>query len=180
MGKIIDFIQEKNNRRQCRMVPDSNKIIDILKLCDKENEEEVEDAVMEIHEVLQNAHTENPKNLTKPEANIFLIEELESEINSGGFDAFFWNSYGDLANETLVALKEIKSCKWSDIFERAMAQFPDSEVPKNRDKRQEVMGKIEDTTEDAWNKLDDEFCDYEEDIHKLLIDYIESNSENFR
>ena len=43
-----------------------------------------------------------------PAEQVFIcIDQLEREVNNGGFHQFFWNSAGDNTPETLAALEQI-------------------------------------------------------------------------
>ena len=139
-----------------------------------------QDAIMEIDELLTPVFFKNPERLTQPEKNIVYIEQLEHEVNNGGIDQFFVNFAGDNAEETINALKEIRSVKFLRILETAVQQFPDAKPPKDRDERLEVMEGIEEKAGPVWNALDDEFYKYEEDIYGLLIGYIQKNIIDFR
>lgn len=152
----------------------SNKILNIL------NEKDGQQAIIEIWDIIDKAYMESPNELTKYELNFYLIETFIMEIHSGGFDSFFVNSYGDLTNETLVALKEVGSCTFKNIFEKAIAQFPNNIVPKNINERLKIMEQIRDTVDEIWDMLDNECYKYEEDIDELLIKYIKNNIEYFR
>lgn len=152
----------------------SNEILNIIEQKDGQQ------AVMDIWDVLHKVYMESPYKLTQQEFNFYLIETFIMEVHSGGFDSFFGNSYGDLTKETLIALKEVKSSTFKSIFERAMAQFPNSIVPKDINERLEIIDQIIDTADEAWDMLDNECYKYEEDIDGLLIKYIKSNIEHFR
>lgn len=58
--------------------------------------------------------------------------------------------------------------------------FPKSEVPQDRNTRQELLEKIEEEANPIWEELDIEFYKYGEDIYSLMIDYIKNNIDNFR
>ena len=150
------------------------KVQDILK------QKTGQDAVIEIDNLLAPIFYEKPDSLSQPERNICYIEDLEREVNNGGFDQFFLNSSGDNTQETILALKEIGSTRFLSLLESATQQFPSGKVPRDRDERLEVMEQMEERTESAWNDLDDQFYMYDEDIYGLLIAYIQKNIKDFR
>jgi len=139
-----------------------------------------QDAIMAVDNLLTPIFYKKPKSLTQSERNIVYIEELEREVNNGGLDQFFVNSSGDYAEETINALKQIRSVRFLKILETAVEQFPNAKPPKDRDERLEVMERIEDKTASIWNALDDEFYKYDEDIYSLMIEYIRANIKEFR
>jgi len=138
-----------------------------------------QDAIIEIDNLLTKIFYENPSKLSLPEKNIVYIEELEHEINNGGFNQYFSNSSGDNSNETLEALKIIKSKVFYDILKNAIDKFPNGVVPKDRGERENIVTKIDKEVE-LWNYLDNEFYKYEEDIYKLMVEYIKNNIKDFR
>lgn len=139
-----------------------------------------EDAIMEIDELLSDVFYSNPDDLTFEERNFIYIENLEREVNNGGFSQFFYNSAGDNTKETVKALELIGSKIFLSMLERAIKEFPNSEVPKERCTRQDILERIEEKATQAWDEIDQEFYNYEEDIYGMLIKYIENNIQSFR
>ena len=137
-------------------------------------------AIMEVDNLLSPLFYKNPNLLTRSEKNIVLIEDLEREINNGGFKQFFQNSSGGFANETLAALTAIGSQNFSKLLREAIDVFPNSVVPKVNDLRRNTILSIELTATPIWSKLDTEFYKYDEDIYHLLITYIQENIGDFR
>ncbi|WP_221801654.1 DMP19 family protein [Oceanobacter mangrovi] len=99
-----------------------------------------------------------------------LIDELETEINNGGFDQFFFNTAGDYTEETIQALLNIGATHTADIVKNAAAKFPGGMPPKNRDSRQELLEKVSPDS-DAFEKFDEEFLAYEDDLATLVSGY---------
>jgi hypothetical protein len=117
--------------------------------------------------------------LTEPQKNFYFNQNLEREINNGGFNQFFYNSSGDFAHETLTSLRTIGANKTADILQQAIDQFPDSTVPKDRAKRQEILEQIENTADEVWEQLDQAFYKYEDNLYNLNIEYIKQNRNSF-
>jgi len=65
----------------------------------------------------QVASDKEKTNISKPMTN---IEELETEVNNGGFNQYFFNSSGQNCFETLKALKKNKKFKTAKILESAI------------------------------------------------------------
>ena len=99
-----------------------------------------------------------------------LIDELEAEINNGGFDQFFFNSAGDYTEETIQALVSIGATHTADIVKNAAAKFPGGMPPKNRDARQELLEDVSPDT-DAFEQFDEEFLAYKDDLASLVLGY---------
>lgn len=117
--------------------------------------------------------------LTEPQKNFYFNQNLEREINNGGFNQFFFNSSGDFAHETISSLRTIGADKTADILQNAIDQFPGSAVPNDRVKRQEVLEQIEDTANEVWEQLDQAFYKYEDNLNDLNIDYVKRNRSSF-
>ena len=99
-----------------------------------------------------------------------LIDELEAEINNGGFDQFFFNSAGDYTEETIEALIKIGAPSTAEIVKKAASKFPGGIPPRDRDTRQELLEKVS-PDNDAFEELDDEFLAYEDDLASLASAY---------
>ena len=61
--------------------------------------------------------------LTAQQKIFYFNQNLEREINSGGFNQYFCNSSGDNAHETVLSLKAIGADKAADILQKAIDQF---------------------------------------------------------
>lgn len=144
------------------------------------NQKTSQDALIDIDNLLSPIFYSKPEILTEEEKVIVFIEELEREINNGGFNQFFFNSAGDYYSEILSALKKIGSVKFYNIVQNSSKPFPNTNVPSDRNARQEILEEIEDEANELWDDLDQEFYKYEEDIYGLLINFINNNIEKFR
>ena len=122
---------------------------------------------------------ENPEKLTEQQKNFFYNQNLEREVNNGGFNQYFYNSSGDFAHETIKSLKLIGADKTADKLQKAIDQFPDKTVPKDRTERQVILEKIEEKSNEIWEELDQKFFVYEDDLNTLNIEYIRQNKNNF-
>ncbi|MFC1884772.1 DMP19 family protein [Thermodesulfobacteriota bacterium] len=142
--------------------------------------EDATKAIIAIDEKLFQQFYENPDSLSGPEKNFVFVENVEREVNNGGFSQFFYNSSGDYAHESLEALREIGAESAAELLEKAIDQFPDGTVPKDRDERIAVLEQIRDRAEKVWNGLDDKFYGYPDDIAALLLEYVRNNRPEFK
>jgi len=117
--------------------------------------------------------------LSNPQKIFHYVQELEREVNNGGFNQYFWNSSGDYAMDTVEALKAIGANKTATIVQKAIDRFPNANVPVNKDEREELVEKIEETANPVWNELDQKFFLYEDDINTLNIEFIKKNRTEF-
>ena len=119
-------------------------------------------------------------NLTEPQKTFLFVENLEREVNNGGFDQFFWNSSGNFAHETVEALENINAKSAAKILKKANAVWPDKNVPKNRMERQETQLLYEKKINPELEKLDAQFYKYPDNISELLISYVKRHSDDFK
>jgi hypothetical protein len=119
------------------------------------------------------------KKLTSTEKIIFCVENLEREVNNGGFSQFFINSSGDYCEETLEALRTINAQKTLSLFEKSLYVFMNNKPSKNRDKRISELEKAGEKADVLLYKLDQEFYKYEDNIEQLLLEYITYHKNDF-
>ncbi|WP_411028905.1 DMP19 family protein [Spongiimicrobium sp. 3-5] len=146
--------------------------------------------VMEIDSYLneKSKYGEEMEKLNSSQRVLVIVENLEREINNGGFHQFYWNSSGDYANETVDVLIKIGAKKTAEIVKSANSEFPNGQVPKERDKRGEILDMITERASDNWNTLNFKFYGPNEqtgeieidDIPSLLIEFINANKSDFQ
>jgi hypothetical protein len=117
--------------------------------------------------------------LTEPQKLFYLNQNLEREVNNGGFNQYFLNSSGNYAHETILSLAAIGATKTAKILGRAIDQFPGKNVPNDRNERNVILEQIEDEANKVWNELDKEFFEYEDDLNTLNIEYVKVNKQFF-
>jgi hypothetical protein len=118
-------------------------------------------------------------NLTEHQKLFYLNQNLEREINNGGFEQYFRNSSGDNAHETLLSLKAIGAHKTADILQQSIDQFPNKLVTKFREKRIKNIEQIEERVKEVWNMLDQQFYKYEDDLNSMNINYVKKYRDYF-
>ncbi len=119
-------------------------------------------------------------NLSDTEKVIFCVEELEKEINNGGFNQWFFNSSADYWYETITALEKIEADNTSDLVKQALTVFPNSEPPKDAVSRQKLVNNLSDKQNDLLNSLDQQFYKYEDNISALLMHFVEQHKEDIK
>jgi len=117
--------------------------------------------------------------LTEPQKHFYFNQNLEREVNNGGFSQFFFNSSGNFTHETVVSLNAIGANKTAKILQEAIDQFPLSKVPIDQEERRELLEKIESEADPIWSELDQQFYNYEDDLNELNIQYIKQNRNSF-
>lgn len=140
------------------------------------------ESILKIQEILwkKTESYDDFENLNESEKTFLYVEILEAEINNGGFDQYFFNSSGDYANETIKSLKKIGALKTAKLVQEAFSYFPENPIPKNNEKRREILEKIDEQTSERWTQLEDQFYLYEENINELLLKYVRKNINKFK
>ena|SRR5690554_3468216 len=143
--------------------------------------EDLNDAIIELDNFICELcdYGESLDKLTEQQKIFFFNQNLEREINNGGFNQYFINSSGDNSHETILSLKSIGADKTATILQKAIEQFPDKAVPKDRDERIEVVEQIEEIADEIWSELDEKFYEYEDDLNSLNIEYIKKYKDFF-
>ena len=117
--------------------------------------------------------------LTEQQKIFYYNQNLEREINNGGFNQYFFNSSGDFAHETIKSLKLIKADKTAEILEKAIEQFPEKLVSKDRNIRQHILEQMTEIENEIFEELDQKFFKYEDDLNALNIEFVKQNKNKF-
>ena len=117
--------------------------------------------------------------LSEPERVFYIAQELEAEVNNGGFSQFFYNSSGDFSNELVSVFSEIGAQATAAICQKAIAAFG-CDIPADRDEREELLDDMEsDVFDEILNECDNAFYNYEDDLTALNYEYVIKNKESF-
>lgn len=114
--------------------------------------------------------------LPEKERVVYTISVLDMEVNNGGFNQYFVNGYGQFARETIKSLELISACKTAEILTKALDNVQNG--LDDDDFRKELLeGKINDLydsdkLDDYLMSLDNEYYEYEDDLGKLLGNYL--------
>ena len=143
--------------------------------------EDINSSIIELDDFIGDLcdYGENMHNLSEQQKNFYLNQNLEREVNNGGFKQYFINSSGNYAHETVTSLKLIGADHTANILQKAIDQFPESKVPTERDQRREVVKAIEEATNQVLETLSKKFFEYVDNLNALNIEYVRKNRENF-
>jgi hypothetical protein len=117
--------------------------------------------------------------LSETQRVYYLKQMLEVEVCNGGFDQFYFNSAGDHAHETVLALLKIGAVETAKTVQSANAQFPGQQVPRDRVERWKVMETIRGNAAALWSSLGDQFYLQWGDLTDLTTAFIQKNFEDF-
>jgi hypothetical protein len=102
------------------------------------------------------------------------IWSLESEVNNGGFQQYFFNTDGDIINYAPVALRRIGAIKCASIVEEALSKVSKTPLPTNEDGRQKLVESLDAASIKQLDDLDTQFFSYPDDLTELLFEFVRS------
>ena len=105
---------------------------------------------------------------------IYMISQLEAEVNNGGYNQFYFNSSGQFAAALPEALKLVGATKFADLTERANRTFEKEKSKITEDQDGTVEGFSKSYENNPLNKFDKEFYKLNdvENLQKIQVDYI--------
>ncbi len=155
---------------------------DIIKNIKDENLEQV---------IIDNIQTKFNKDFTNEEAVVRSLSEgqkaiyvtwiLEAEVNNGGFNQFYFNSSGQLADLGERAFKTLGAIRFADLVAQANAIYSETKegLEKHNDGTIESFSKSYD--QNPLNDLDDKFYKLykDEPLSQIRVKYIRENAGEF-
>lgn len=113
--------------------------------------------------------------LSKPEQYVMVVGDFEGQINNGGFDQYYFNSYGDNAVVAVEALRAIGANESAELLIKSFGVFPANTPSPIRDIRWAQLETLTVKQNEFLSSLDDQFYEYPNDLAALLTKYIKSN-----
>ena len=111
--------------------------------------------------------------LTNIERDIYHTWDLETEVNNGGFDQYFFNSAGDHALDTLISLETIGLVETKKLLEQAIAAAFHDHPQSNRQKRWKQLDALTESQKKQLDNLDQKIFALEEPVSELVTKYID-------
>ena len=151
--------------------PMVNNIEEILN-----EQQDYNEAYIEIYDILceKCAYGDSIDKLSKCERIIYLVGDLESEVNNGGFSQFFFNNSGRYANETIDALKSIDAKNTAPLLKEAISIAENSIASWKAD-----GDELTEEQNKKLNLLDNKFFEYKDNLLMLQINYIKEHINDF-
>lgn len=113
---------------------------------------------------------------------------LESEVNNGGFEQYFWNSSCTLADVAREAYEVIGAEKYSEFLHRATTIVGNKSWQERRREFNSDWRSYKRASPPALDALDDEFYaaksgdpdsgGMDEDLYQLKVEYIRRNADS--
>lgn len=111
--------------------------------------------------------------LTESERIWYTTRVLTDSVGDGGIISFYYNTGADDLEETMEDLKKIKADKIIKLLEKVNDLFPNGQVSKDIDERNDIINSWEDEkTENLLESLDEKFFELEEYLEKKVEPYI--------
>jgi len=123
----------------------------------------------------------NIETLTHGERLVLELNALMGEVLNGGFHQYLWNSSGDFAEKTRSMLREIGAPSTAALLDRVAGAFPDGRIPEEREDRCRLIEDLENGNPevDLFADEDRVFYQSEENLNRLLVEYIVNHREEF-
>lgn len=106
---------------------------------------------------------------------VHLFLNYQGDVGNGGHSQFFLNPVGAYADETLAALNELRFQKVHNILSRAIAVFPNSQVPMDWKQRHDLVEGFSDDVFALWTRLDRELYSADNACWPLLQRYLQDH-----
>ena len=117
--------------------------------------------------------------LNKWERNVYYIDELCTEVNSGGFNSYLY--YHGLHFENAYnALESINALGVLQILNAIREKFPEKGIPKNEKSLQNTIDFMEEKGIDFEAEDELFYSIGEKELIKCLLTYVKDNEKHFR
>ncbi|MBQ8769056.1 MAG: DUF4375 domain-containing protein [Oscillospiraceae bacterium] len=117
--------------------------------------------------------------LNKWERTVYYIDELCSEVNSGGFDSYLYY-HGTHFEKAYAALQSICANGVLSILDAVRSKFPKGRIPKSEDALQNTMDTLEENGIDFESEDAYFYSSGEKELLKSLLAYVTENKTHFR
>jgi hypothetical protein len=114
--------------------------------------------------------------LTPAERTVVLVSWAHFEVELGGLSAYFYNSAGDHAAETVTALGAVGAVEAATALKAAMARFPGGSPPVDRERRATAWRAVS----ESLDPLDDEFGRDHPDVFSRLCAFMSPEEDGSR
>ena len=180
---------KKNDEKITQSIEKFNNRIIYTKLTDELIDNTSDDKLLQlVFDNLSQKNSEDYENefatvmsWNKSKQAIYMIWALESEVNNGGYNQFYFNSSGQFYKYLPDALKLVGANKYYELTKRANETF-EKENPKITQHQDGTIEGFSKSYEDnPLNKFDDEFYKLygTENLQQLQVDFIRKHKTEF-
>ena len=116
---------------------------------------------------------------SEPQRVFSAIWELESHVNSGGFDSYF--RYVEPASIVFasIALRTIGATACSAVVEQAIAHVFGSQPPAAQDDNEQRLDALSPEAQEQLYAIDKSFIRYPDNLTELLFAFVASHPDTF-
>ncbi len=137
------------------------------------------DAFLQISDVLfQKESQSGYDQFSDAERHFYCIDGFIRGMGNGGVAQFFYD-HGHHTADTAVALQEVKAESAKRLLDRALACFPEQQVPLDEIDRETLVADLEEQNGDLWSELGDKFYALENELIKLTLKYVNKHLKSF-
>lgn len=122
---------------------------------------------------------ENMGALSQEERIFYVTTEIESQVNSMGFEHFFYDEAGRLAMESPEALRTIGSNQKAEVAEKALAVVGGALPEDDKERARFIRYDLTDEMRKALSELDEEYRAIDDDFNRLTFIYIREYHQKF-
>jgi len=125
---------------------------------------------------------EKRRRVTEGQIAVFAVTWVERDVLNGGLQQYFYNPPSYFAKEALEGFRKMEASAYADVFERALAFFPDGSPPRNRTQRMKLVGRWRmRKARKSWDSLDGRLFELfeEDDIYKYIAAYVRKHTDWF-
>ncbi len=117
------------------------------------------------------------KGLPSVQQVVYMVVVLHNQVVNGGFHQYFSNAYGQFADMTVNCLHAIGANEKASLLAEALdaVNYENLEMPQFREALLNFrLRKLFDGDDlfDPLDRLDDRYCDTDEDVFELLLMYL--------
>jgi hypothetical protein len=111
---------------------------------------------------------------------VYATHQVEAEVNNGGFNQYFFNSEGRLAELALSGFGKLGASDHERLMREAMAVYERVRPRLEKAREAGTAEAFSDTYEDGdFEALDEQFYELDTDLSALRIRYIRKHLEEF-
>ncbi len=120
----------------------------------------------------KSSYGENMGMLSSEERIFYIATEIDSQVNSMGFEYFFFDEAGRFAMEAPEALRSLGAEKRAEYTEKAIELVGGNLVEDNKERANFIRNGLTDEIRKGLKELDEEYKHIEDDFNRLLYRYL--------
>lgn len=117
--------------------------------------------------------------LSKPQQAIYIIWGMESEVNNGGFNQYYYNSSGQFAKFAPEALKLVGANQFAALMHAANDVYEKEKDSITKEQDGTIEGFSKSYDNNPLEKFDDQYYKLKEPLMELQIAFIRKNKADF-